>query len=106
MMNNIDELILSGALEVYGVDSETGEFMYSFTEKLEQVAPQVYATVQNKVAQSVRSLCDKGFLYMDPTLEDPEVTVTYKSSDPEEILSLSKEETSVLKSILANLKDS
>jgi hypothetical protein len=44
---SMEELILSGAVEVSGIDNESGEFLYSFTEKLQEVMPDLFA---NKVA--------------------------------------------------------
>jgi hypothetical protein len=105
MMNNIDELILAGALEVYGVDLETGEFMYSFTEKLAEVAPEIYENVQNRVARSMKSLWEKGFVSMNLGQEDPDVFVTDKAFDSEETALLSAEDLSVLKSVIAKRED-
>ena len=38
----IEKLILDGALEVAGVDSEDGSLLYSFTPKIQQVMPELY----------------------------------------------------------------
>jgi len=43
----IDELILLGALEPEGIDSETGEVLYKFTDKLKSVDPQLHGLVNN-----------------------------------------------------------
>jgi hypothetical protein len=44
---SIEELILSGAVEVSGIDTESGSFLYSFTDRLQEVMPDLFA---NKVA--------------------------------------------------------
>ena len=40
----MEELILSGAVEVSGIDKDSGEFLYSFTEKLAEVMPELFAS--------------------------------------------------------------
>lgn len=35
--NDIEKLIMSGGLEVAGVDSETGELLYVFTPKMKKL---------------------------------------------------------------------
>ena len=38
----IEHLVLMGAIEMDGIDSETGEMIYSITDKLEEVSPRMY----------------------------------------------------------------
>ena len=40
--NLIDDLILTGALEIAGIDSNTGEFLYSVTPKHKDIMPELY----------------------------------------------------------------
>ena len=41
----IDDLILSGALEPAGIDPESGEMLYNFTDKLKDVSPLLHQEV-------------------------------------------------------------
>jgi hypothetical protein len=43
----IDDLILSGALEPAGIDPESGEMLYNFTDKLKDVSPVLHREVNN-----------------------------------------------------------
>ena len=38
----IEHLVLMGAVEMDGIDSNTGEMIYSITDKLEEVSPRMY----------------------------------------------------------------
>ena len=38
----IEHLVLMGAIEMDGIDSSTGEMIYSITDKLEEVSPRMY----------------------------------------------------------------
>ena len=38
----IEHLVLMGAIEMDGIDSDTGEMIYSITDKLEEVSPRMY----------------------------------------------------------------
>jgi len=105
MINNIDELILAGALEVYGVDPQTGEFLYSFTEKLKEVSPKTYAMVTNKVSNTVSLLWEKGFLNMDMSQENPEITLKSKAFDKAEVKGLSIAEINVLEAIIRSIAE-
>lgn len=93
-MNNeiIDELILSGALQVAGVDSETGEFLYQFTQKLKDVSPALYDEHVNHVNGELMRLWEKGFLNINIDDDNPIVTLTGKALDENELSKLPKED--------------
>jgi hypothetical protein len=38
----VEHLIFMGALEMDGIDSDTGEMIYSITDKLQHVSPDMY----------------------------------------------------------------
>jgi hypothetical protein len=40
--DKIEDLILSGALEVSGIDIDTGEMLYNFTDKLKDINPDLF----------------------------------------------------------------
>ena len=88
----MEQLILSGALEPAGIDSETGEFLYNFTPKLKDVSPILYEEHVAHVNTELMRLWENGFLDIDLTEENPIVRLTPKAFDETEILNLSKED--------------
>lgn len=76
----IDTLILEGALVIQGV-SESGEITYTFTEKLRDMAPELYFGFLEMIHLSIMTLWEKGFVSMDVTLDDPVVTPNEKAFD-------------------------
>ena len=88
----IDKLMLAGALEVAGVDSNTGEFLYVFTPKLKEVMPELYNQHLNHVNSEIMRLWEKGFVNVDLMSENPIVTLTEKSFDESALSLLSKED--------------
>jgi hypothetical protein len=96
----IDQLILSGALEVAGIDIDTGEPMYNFTEKLIEVSPELHKDISLYFSRETMALWSDGFLNMDVTEKNPIVTITKKALDDEEVLKLSKESQRTLKEII------
>lgn len=88
----IDQLILSGGLQVAGVDSETGEFLYQFTHQLKELYPELYHDHINHVNKELMGLWEKGFLNINFMDENPIVTLTAKALDQEELSKLSKED--------------
>lgn len=88
----IDKLLLSGAMEVAGIDSSTGEFLYVFTPKLKEVSPALYHEHVNHVNGELMNLWEKGFLNIDFMSDSPVVTLTEKALDNKEISKLSKSE--------------
>jgi hypothetical protein len=96
----IDQLILSGALEVAGIDMDTGEPIYNFTEKLIEVSPELHKEVSLYFSRETMSLWSHGFLDMDVTEKNPIVTLTSKALDTNEVSKLSKESQATLKEII------
>lgn len=62
---NIDYLILNGAAEVSAYDPEDGKFLYSFTEKIMDVAPNLYKQIAEYFYDGVMSLWNMGIVYID-----------------------------------------
>lgn len=88
----IDKLILEGALQVAGIDSETGDFLYQFTPKLKEISPILYNEHVNHVNGELMKLWEKGFLDINIADENPIVKLTEKSLDEVELSKLSKED--------------
>ena len=96
----IDDLILNGAIEVAGIDPETGELLYNFTEKLQEVAPYIYDIVMSEFRKDLLFFWENGFIDMDITNENPVVTITDKALDPVETEWLSKDQKIKLEDII------
>ena len=92
----IDFLILNGAVEVVGVNPDTGDFLYQFTEKIAEVAPKVYQGMLDQFEKDIMLFWTKGFVSMDPTSPNPVVALTPKAFDQSEVEKLSIEEQMAL----------
>ena len=100
----IDGLILSGALQVAGIDAETGGFLYQFTNKLKDVYPDLYNEHVNHVNKELMKLWEKGFLDINIEDENPIVKLMPKALDDDEVAKLSKEDRWSLEEIKRLLK--
>lgn len=87
----IDYLILNKGLEVAGVDSNTGELLYSFTPKIKELMPDLYDAHINHVNQEIMALWEMGFVDVDLMSDNPIVTLTAKAFDNKELEGLSAE---------------
>jgi hypothetical protein len=103
MNNNEDELIknliLEGALEVAGVDSETNELLYSITPKMQEVMPDMYEDHLTQVNKDLLNLWEKGYVNIDFLLTDPVVTISEKGLDKSEVSKLTKPEIWALEEV-------
>jgi hypothetical protein len=96
---SIENLILSGVLEPSGIDLDTGEVVYNFTEALKDHDPKLYTEFQNYFSEEVASLWSKGFVDMNITEKNPTVRLTNKAFDLDAVSSLSKSNQYSLKEI-------
>jgi hypothetical protein len=97
--DKIEELLLDGVLEVAGIDIETGEPLYNFTNKLKEYNQELYNIHNNYFFQDLTTLWEKGFVNIAFLEEDPTVTITAKACDEKEIEKLNKEEKHSLNEI-------
>jgi hypothetical protein len=109
-MNNsedelIKNLILEGALEVAGVDSENGELLYSVTPKMQEIMPDMYEDHITQVNRDILNLWEKGYVSIDFLLPDPIVTISEKGLDKNEISKLTKPEIWALEEVKRLLKN-
>jgi hypothetical protein len=100
----INQLILSGGLQVAGVDSQTGEFLYQFTPKLKEISPALYDEHVNHVNKELMGLWEKGFLNINFMDDNPIVILTSKALDESELAKLSKEDRWSIEEIKRLLK--
>lgn len=99
----IDDLILQGALEVAGIDSNTGEFLYSVTPKLKDIMPDLYKEHLDSVNRDIMALWERGFIDMDFYEDNPIINITPKASDDEEVKRLPKNLISAINEIKRHL---
>ena len=109
-MNNsedelIKNLILEGALEVAGLDSETGEFLYTVTPKMQEVMPDMYEDHITQVNRDILNLWEKGYVNVDFLSPNPMVTISAKGLDKNEISKLTKPEIWALEEVKRLLKN-
>ena len=100
MGDKIEDLILNGALEVAGMDIDTGDMLYNFTDKLKEISPDLYEEMSNYISTETMSLWVDGFLDIDVTEQNPMVFLTEKAFDKSEVNKLSKEKQYTLKEII------
>ena len=96
----IEDLILKGALEIAGIDMDTGEPLYNFTEKLKDINPELHEQVFTFFSSEAMDLWQKGFLDMDVTERNPQVKLTQKALDKIEVMKLNKDKQYTLKHIM------
>jgi hypothetical protein len=95
----IKNLILEGALEVAGVDSETGELLYGVTSIMKDIMPDLYEDHLKEVNRGLLNLWEKGYVNIDFLLPDPIVTVSEKGLDKAEVSKLTKPEIWALEEV-------
>ena len=100
----IENLILQGALEVAGLDSENGEFLYAITSKMKEGMPDLYEDHLRTVNRDLLNLWEKGYVNIDFFLPDPVVTISEKGLDKNEISKLTRPEIWALEEVKRLLK--
>ena len=98
--NDIEGLILEGVLQPAGIDSETGEMLYNFTDKLKDSYPELHREALNLVNNGVMRLWEKGLVDIDLFQEFPIVKLNNKSFDKDLVDSLDQEDLYNLKEII------
>lgn len=101
----IEDLILSGGLEVAGIDIETGEPLYNFTSKLKEINPVLHNEFSKYFTAETMALWQYGFISMDVTIPNPVVTLLPKAFNKEEVEKLNKEHQYTLKEIVRILME-
>ena len=101
----INNLILQGALEVAGIDSENGEFLYAVTSKMKEIMPDLYEDHLRVVNRDLLNLWEKGYVNIDLFLPDPIVTISEKGLNKNEISKLTKPEIWALEEVKRLLKN-
>ena len=100
---DIDDLILSGAIEPAGIDSETGEMLYTFTNRLVEVSPELAREVANMFDSHIMKLWELGMVSMNVMDKNPNIKLTEKAFDKNLIKCLDDEVSHTLKEIKRHL---
>lgn len=102
---SIDDLLLSGIIEVAALDSNTGELLYSFTDKFKEMMPELYEIHINYIHNEVMYFWEKGLVHIDDvTSKNPIVSLTEKAFDESVLASLSNSKRESLEEIKRILK--
>ena len=96
MNEMIDNLVIHGYLELSGIDSASGEFLYRVTPELKELIPEMAKNLQNIFLEELNNLWVKGFVSMDFAEKDPSVKLTDMAFDEERVESLTFEERNTL----------
>lgn len=96
----VESLILNGGLEVAGIDIETGEALYNFTDKLESISPELHKAAKNYFHLEMMNLWQKGFLDITLDEENPTVSITDKALDSNSFDKLDKGEQHSLSEVI------
>lgn len=100
----MEELILNGSLEFSGIDQESGEVLYRFTDKLKYFSPELQNESNLYFTQEMMELWEYGFIEMDITKKNPMISITKKALNDEEIKNLKTSNRLTLKEIIKFLK--
>lgn len=96
----MEELILSGAVEVAGIDSESGEFLYSFTPKLRELMPALWNDRLDFIYEEIVNFEELGFLFVeDIDSKNPIISLTDKAFDENEIAQLPKDKQQTIREL-------
>lgn len=101
---SIEDLLLAGIIEVSALDSN-GEFLYTFTDKLKEWMPKLYAAHLNYIHAELMFFWELGMINIDD-MEDPNptITLTERAFDQEALSVLSDEKRQSLEEIKRILK--
>jgi hypothetical protein len=100
----LEKLILEGAVEVAGIDSETGEALFTFTDRLEEIAPDIFRNLMENFHKDIMDLWADGFLEMDLESDTPLVRLTEKAFDDDAISKLDRQQKLNLQEIISALR--
>lgn len=100
----IDNLAINGYIEVEGIDSDTGEFLYRVSDKLKETIPDLEQRLREAFLEEVYNLWVKGFVTMDFSTDNPLVKLTEQAFNEEKLKELSLEEKTTLSTIMEAMR--
>ncbi len=98
--DQFSHLLFSEAIEICGIDEQSGEMLFRFTEKLKDVDPLLYKKMTDSFYKGLLNLWEKGFITMDITEENPAISITEKALNALEVGELSLEQRLHLEDII------
>jgi hypothetical protein len=102
----VQEMIEAGALELEGIDSESGEFLYKITDKMKDINKALYDEHLNMIYSDTMYFWERGFLDIsDFSSVNPMISLTSKAFDPKAISELSLEKAELFIRIKDALKE-
>lgn len=102
----VQEMIEAGALELEGIDSESGEFLYKITDKMKDINKALYDEHLNMIYADTMYFWERGFLDIsDFSNPNPMISLTSKAFDVKAISELSVEKAELFVRIRDALKE-
>jgi hypothetical protein len=94
---NFEDLLLAGAIEVHGVDEKTGEFLYTFTNKMKDILPELYKEHIQQIHNEIMYFWEHGAVNLsDMDTDNPVVSLAKKAYDKDFLSTLSTEKLTSL----------
>jgi hypothetical protein len=100
----VEYLILNGYVEVAGIDPETQEFLYSFTDEARNTVPGLQQQLNEEFYELIVYLWEHGFISMDIESESPRVALTPKALNQYEVSKLPQAYRHALMTIIEALR--
>jgi len=100
----LEYLILNGYVEISGIDPDTQEFLYSFTEEARNTIPGLQEQLNEEFYGLIVYLWEHGFVAMDIESESPRVTLMPKALNEYEVAQLPKIYRHALMTIIEALR--
>lgn len=92
-------LILNGAVTPAGLDPDTNEMLYSFTDKLNDIAPSIAKMADEEFHSDILELWQAGIVSMDITQPNPTVKLTELAFSEDAVAKVSKNAADTLRVI-------
>jgi hypothetical protein len=100
----LEHLILQGYVEPAGIDSETGDILYSFTELAKTEMPDLERQFEEEFHKNIMFFWQSGILDMNVYEENPTIRLNGTAITQDFIDSLSFERKQALKTIMEALR--
>ena len=102
---SLDDLILAGVVEVAAFDVESGEMLYTFTNKFKESMPELYKIHMNYVHSELMHFWELGIVNIDDMESmNPLVSITEKAFDENTINKLTDQQKTSLEELKRILK--
>ena len=102
--DTLEQFILKGYVEVSGIDSKTGNILYSFTDLARKEMPHLERQFEEEFHRNIMYFWEQGFLDMNVFEENPIIRLNPKALDRDVVETLSVEQLQALKIIINALR--